>query len=169
MRHTRSLCFDSLEERKLLSRATSGPHARPAVTATSLVLTGTLRVQNKAAKTSMDPQGDVMTSTPVAGQLGTLGQVPRYLERNFRSVRRLPRPRYPATSYVPGILHVAFSEQKTDSVAHLAGGATETVPLAARVWWHRRLRPKQGEWHDRADQQLARTAVVTMTLTTQGV
>ena len=75
MSHVRSLCFEALEERKLLSRGHIVAHAKHAAVATPLVLNGTLTVDNKATTTSMDDQGDTTTSIPVAGQLGTLGEV----------------------------------------------------------------------------------------------
>ena len=70
MRRMRSLCVELLEERKLLSRAHEVAHVKPAAAMTALVITGTLTVDNNAATETEDDEGDVMTSTPVAGQLG---------------------------------------------------------------------------------------------------
>jgi len=76
MRHVRSLFFESLEARKLLSKAhVSIAHAKPAVVATPIVLSGTLTVDNKATTTTMNPDSSMTTSIPVSGQLSTLGQV----------------------------------------------------------------------------------------------
>jgi hypothetical protein len=75
MHRGRSLCFDALEERKLLSRGHVVAHAKHAVAATPLVLNGTLTVDNAGATSSMDEFEDTTTSIPVAGQLGTLGKV----------------------------------------------------------------------------------------------
>ena len=127
MRHARSLCVESLEERKLLSRAHVAPHDRPAVRATALVLTGTLKVDNNAATTNTDDDGDVMISTPVAGQLGTLGQVHGIWNTSSDDYGDYLGPDTLQLRTSKGTLMVAFSEQNTDSVTHVAGGATETV------------------------------------------
>ena len=82
MRHARSLDFDALESRKLLSSrvhhavAHHAP-AHPAAAAVSVPVTlnGTLTLDSKATSTSMDAQSDMTTTIPVAGTLGALGQV----------------------------------------------------------------------------------------------
>jgi len=79
MKHVRSLRFEALEARQLLSRAhvhAAVSHAaRPA--ATPVVLNGTLTVDNNpsATTTTQNEDGSMTTSVPVAGQLGALGQV----------------------------------------------------------------------------------------------
>jgi hypothetical protein len=78
MSQARSLCFDALEERKLLSRGHVVAHVRHAPVAVPLVISGTLTVSTKGSTTTMDEQGDTTTSTPVSGQLGALG--------NFRGI-----------------------------------------------------------------------------------
>ena len=77
MRHVHPLRFESLEARQLLSRAHGPAPARPRVAAAPLVLDGTLAVDNSpgAATTTMNIDGSMTTSVPVAGQLGALGQV----------------------------------------------------------------------------------------------
>jgi len=79
MKHVHSLRFEALEARQLLSRAhvhVAVAHAaRPA--ATPVVLNGTLTVDNNpnATTTTMNEDGSMTTSVPVAGHLGALGQV----------------------------------------------------------------------------------------------
>jgi nitrogen fixation-related uncharacterized protein len=80
MKHVHSLRFDTLETRQLLSTAHAAvahtAHATRAA-AVPLVLNGTLTVDNNPALTSIttNVDGSMTTSVPVAGQLGTLGQV----------------------------------------------------------------------------------------------
>jgi hypothetical protein len=69
MRHVRSLDFDGLETRKLMTKAHA---AHPAV---PLVLDGTLAVDQKAATTTTDYAGDTLKATPVSGVLGGVGKV----------------------------------------------------------------------------------------------
>lgn len=77
MRHVRSLGFDHLEARKLLT--TSAHHALalspPKIVTVPVVLDGTLAVDNNAASMSTDDYGDTTTSTPVAGVINGLGKV----------------------------------------------------------------------------------------------
>ena len=76
MVHKRSLFFDSLEVRQLLSKAhVSVGHVKPAVAPNPVVLDGTLAVDNKAASTMMNADGSMTNSIPVSGQLSTIGQV----------------------------------------------------------------------------------------------
>lgn len=77
MSRVHSLRFDALEERKLLTARAAG-HARPVkptVVATPLVLDGTLAVNNKAMSSSQNPDSSTMTTVPVSGQFGALGQL----------------------------------------------------------------------------------------------
>lgn len=80
MKHIRSLRFETLEARQLLSRGhhLAVAHApRPRPPATPVVLNGTLNVDNNssATTTTTNEDGSTTTSVPVAGQLGALGQV----------------------------------------------------------------------------------------------
>jgi hypothetical protein len=76
MTHVRSLRFEILEGRQFLSTAhVAAAHATPAF-APALVLNGTLTLDNNpGASTIRNGEGEATTSVPVAGQLGTLGQV----------------------------------------------------------------------------------------------
>lgn len=78
MSHVRTLCFDHLEARKLLTKVHHGAvHKAAAVVAVPLVLDGTLTVNNKDAMQNMDTGTATTTSTavPIAGKLGSLGHV----------------------------------------------------------------------------------------------
>jgi hypothetical protein len=75
MRHVRSLDFDALETRQLLTKAHLVAHSAPAVAMVPLVLDGTLAVDNSATSTTMNDDGGTTTSIPVAGVLAGLGKV----------------------------------------------------------------------------------------------
>ncbi len=82
MSHARSLDFDDLEGRKLLTAAHHAavhPDHRPASAAAHvagpIALDGTLVVDAKAAKTSTDAYGDLTKETPVHGFLNGIGAV----------------------------------------------------------------------------------------------
>jgi len=127
MRRVRSLCVESLEERKLLSGAHAVAHAQPKIARTALVLTGTLTVDNNAATTSEDDEEDVMTSTPVAGQLGALGEVHGMWSAASDEYGDYIGPDSLQLRTASGSFVVQFSEQKTNAVHHLAGGAIDSV------------------------------------------
>ena len=67
MSHVRSLGFEDLEDRKLLSHGHIVAHPKHAFAATPLVLDGTLTVNDKKATTMMDAQGNTTTSIPWQG------------------------------------------------------------------------------------------------------
>jgi hypothetical protein len=77
MRYARSLVFDALETRKLMSAGHhAAAHAKARdVPAGTMVLSGTLTVNNALALSSDDASGDVQTATPVSGRLAGLGAV----------------------------------------------------------------------------------------------
>ena len=127
MNRLRSLFFDALEDRKLLSRAHIIAHTRPAVAATPLVLNGTLTVNNKATTTTMDEQDDTTTTTPVAGQLGSLGEVRGTWSETDDQFGDYMGPDMLRLHDAKGTFVVAFNEQKTDAINRLAGGAQESV------------------------------------------
>jgi hypothetical protein len=82
MRQSRSLGFDDLETRKLLSKIhhpAAEPKAKaaaaPAAVPMALNLNGTLLVDMKAASQSQDEDDDTTTTVPVSGTLGSMGKV----------------------------------------------------------------------------------------------
>ena len=168
MRRLRSLSFEPLEVRKLLSRAHVAAHGRPAVALTVLPLTGTLTVENKASMTSTDAQGDVMSSTPIVGQLGTLGEVRGTWSTESDQYGDYMGPDTLRLHNARGSVVVLFSEQNTSSVQHLAGGATATVhPQLAGNGTRAYARTRESGTITLTTNS-ARTVVVSMTLTGQG-
>ena len=76
MSHVRTLGFDALEGRRLLSAARAiAPHTMPMIAAAPVVLDGTLTVDNQGATSSNNADGSSTSSTPVAGHLAALGKV----------------------------------------------------------------------------------------------
>ena len=79
MSQVRSLNFEALETRELLSAAHArvAHHALATVAVRPIVLNGTLAVDNRANAevTNVNMVDTTTTSTPVAGRLGSLGEV----------------------------------------------------------------------------------------------
>ncbi len=132
MSHFRALSFEALEARKLLSRVHIVAHTRPAVSATPLVLDGTLTVANNAATTSMNDDGSTTTSVPVAGQLGTLGKVHGVWEESTDEYGDPIEPDTLELHDAKGTVVVAFNGQNVGRGHHLAGGAVN-YDVAQRV------------------------------------
>jgi hypothetical protein len=82
MTHVHTLRFEALEARQLLSMTHVGVAHAPRAATTPFVLNGTLTLDNNpdASSTIRNAEGLMTTSIPVAGQLGTLGQVHGVLE-----------------------------------------------------------------------------------------
>ena len=124
MSHARALRFESLEARELLSGAgPMKPGAAHAVTAAPLVLSGTLTVDNQASTTSMDEEEDTITSTPVSGQLGTLGKVHGVWTESADQYGDYLGPDTIKIHTAKGTFVVAFSEEHTSNRHRVAGGA----------------------------------------------
>jgi hypothetical protein len=167
MSHVRSLNFESLEERKLLSRGHIVAQAKHAVVATALVLNGTLTVNNKGTTVSMDEQGDTTTSTPVAGQLGTLGQVRGIWNESADSEGDYVGPDTLQLHNAKGSFVVAFNADNPGQLHRVAGGAVyyqhpQHVSGGTRAY----ARAKESGSIDLTT-NTARTIVESMTLSTQ--
>ena len=69
--------FDVLEARELLaaSHHVVGPHSTPMIAGTPLVLSGTLAVDSNLTSSIGNGDGSSTTSTPLEGNLGSLGRV----------------------------------------------------------------------------------------------
>ncbi len=69
--------FDALEDRTLMTAAhrVARPHTTPMIAGTPLVLNGTLAVDNSLSSSIDNPDGSTTTSTPLAGNLSSLGKV----------------------------------------------------------------------------------------------
>jgi hypothetical protein len=82
MRHVRSLGFDDLEARKLLTKvhhavepADPKPASSTAEVAAPITFQGTLNVVNKSASVITDDFGNQTTATPVSGFIDGIGAV----------------------------------------------------------------------------------------------
>ena len=167
MNHVRSLCFDALEERKLLSRGHLVAQAKHAVAATPLVLNGTLTVNNRGTTTSMDELGDTTTSTPVAGQLGTLGEVRGIWNESADSEGDYLGPDTLQLHNSKGSFTVEFNADNPGQLHRIAGGGVyyqhpQLVSGGARAYAH----VKESGSID-LNTNTARTVVQTMTISTQ--
>jgi hypothetical protein len=82
MDHGRSLVFEALEGKILLSGASAGAHHAKAAERGALVLSGTLTVKNSATIQSPDTTTSgatvTMTAVPISGLLSGLGKVHGY-------------------------------------------------------------------------------------------
>jgi hypothetical protein len=124
MSHARELRFEALEARNLLSGAAHvAPSARHAAAATALVLNGTLNVDNSASSTTTDVEGDTITSTPVKGKLGALGEVHGTWTESADEFGDYLGPDTLQIRAANGTFVVAFSEQRTSGRHRIAGGA----------------------------------------------
>ena len=167
MSHVRSLCFDALEERKLLSRGHVVAHAKHAVVATPLVLNGTLTVNNRGTTTSMDEQGDTTTSTPVAGQLGTLGEVRGIWNESADSEGDYLGPDTLKLHNAKGSVNVAFNADNPGQLHRIAAGGVyyqhpQLVSGGTRAYAHVK---ESGSIE--LNTNAARTVVESMTISTQ--
>jgi hypothetical protein len=124
MSHVRSISFDSLESRQLLSKAhVVAAHAKPAVAATLLVLNGTLTVDNKAASTTMNEDGSTTTSIPVSGQLSALGQVRGTWEESSDQYGDYEGPDTIQLRGSKGSIVIAFSDASHLPISHPGRGS----------------------------------------------
>jgi hypothetical protein len=124
MSHLRSLCFDSLEVRKLLSNAhASMAHAKPAVVATPIVLNGTLKVDNKAAATTMNADSSTTTTIPVSGQLSALGQVRGTWAESSDQYGDYEGPDTIQLRGAKGTIVIAFSNASHMPISHTSRGS----------------------------------------------
>ena len=143
-------------------------HVRPATALTPLVITGTLTVDNNAATMTEDDEGDVMTSTPVVGQLGALGEVHGVWNTATDEYGDYMGPDSLRLHTASGSFVVQFNEQDTNAVHHLAGGVTESVhPQLAADGTGAYARTKEKGTIDLTTNS-ARTVVDSITLTSQG-
>jgi hypothetical protein len=124
MSYARSLVFESLEERKLLSKAhVAVAHDTPAAVKTPLVLTGTLTVDNKAASTTMNVDGSTTTSIPVSGQIGALGEVHGIWDESADQYGDYEGPDTIQLRGAKGTVVIAFSNATPGSAYHNGNGS----------------------------------------------
>jgi hypothetical protein len=164
MNRLRTLGYDALEDRKLLSTAHVSAHSRPAIVVTPLVLNGTLTADSKAATTTMDEEGDTTTMIPVAGQLGALGEVRGTWSETQDEYGDYMGPDTVRLHDSNGTFVVAFSEQNTKTFHHLAGGTLESVHPEHTSEGSGAYVHSKGSGTIALTTNAARTAIQTMTL-----
>ncbi len=128
MSRLRAIRLEVLESRQLLS-SVHHPLAstRHVAEATPVVLTGTLTVNNRAASTTMDEQGDTTTSTPVTGKLGSLGQVRGLWNESSDMFGDYVGPDTLQLHSASGTVIVAFNNDSPGARRHVSGGAMMTT------------------------------------------
>jgi hypothetical protein len=120
----RSLLLESLEGRRLLSNVhVIAAHAKPAVVATPLELSGTLTVENKAVSTTMNDDGSTTTSIPVSGQIGTLGNVRGVWDETADQFGDYEGPDTIQLRGAKGMVVIAFSKANPGPAYHNANGS----------------------------------------------
>lgn len=142
MRHARSLGFEGLESRRLLSRAHLAAvhaharvHAHPAAAAVSvpLVLDGTLAVDNRAATvTSTNGFGGETISSPVAGVLNGLGKVHGQWNEEIGSFATALGPNSLVLQNRQGTFTIEFGAVSRSQAHRTASGAVIN-PIAQKV------------------------------------
>ena len=132
MKRSRSLRFEALEGRQLLSRGHVAlahlphPHATRAL-AGPIVLDGTLIVNANpnAVMTTTNPDGSSTTATPVSGQLTTLGHVRGVWSESVDAYGNYDGPDTLLLRNPKGSILIAFNNQNsTRAAARAPGGAT---------------------------------------------
>ncbi len=169
MAHSRSLRFDfdTLETRRLLSAShVAAHHPKAATAAAPLVLNGTLTVDNKVSSSMMNFDGSTTISTPVSGQLATLGAVhgtwldgtDQYGDDLGTNILQLHA--------ASGSVTIAFSDLTPGKIHHVAGGGMYTVHP-------QRLQAGTGAYHGTSESgsiemttNAARSVVQSFTLST---
>jgi hypothetical protein len=124
MSYARSLVFESLEERKLLSNAhVAAAHAKPAAVMTPLVLSGTLTVDSKAASTTVNDDDSTTTSIPVSGQIATLGKVHGIWDESADQFGDYEGPDTIQLRGAKGMVVIAFSNANPGPAYHNGNGS----------------------------------------------
>jgi hypothetical protein len=163
MRHVHSPAFDALESRKLLTKA------HPAVVAppVSLVLGGTLAVDNKASYQTVDTVGDTTTTRPVAGVLGSLGKVRGVWNQSVDSFGDALEPDTLQLNDPHGTFVIAFNPTDPGKVRRIGHG-TITYEVAQHVRSGTRAYARASETGTiELISNTAQTAVAKLTLSTR--
>ncbi len=171
MKRVRSLRFEALEARQLLSMAHAhaavAHAARPA--APPGVLNGTLAVDNNpgASITTENEDGSMTTSVPVAGQLGALGQVHGIWDESVDSLGAYEGPDTLTLHASNGALVVAFNNASSKPAnVKVRGAVTYEHPQMAYGGTGAYARPSESGTIELTT-NVARTEIVSMTLHTQ--
>jgi hypothetical protein len=130
MKRVRSLRFEALEARQLLSRGHMAlAHAAHAALAPAaqVVLDGTLSVNNnpRATSTTMNADGSSTTTVLVSGQLGSLGQVRGTWNESVDAYGNYVGPDTLVLHDARGSILVAFNNENSPRAAtRVTGGLT---------------------------------------------
>jgi hypothetical protein len=147
MRHVRSLRFEALETRQLLSGGRLDPaHISPAITG-PLGLDGLLTVVHRphAVTTTTHLDGSTTTSIPVSGQLGSLGQVRGVWSESVDAYGNYDGPDTLVLRNGKGSVLVAFDNLNTPRTAIRAPGGVNyehpqrSLPAPEPMPVHQRL------------------------------
>ena len=113
MKRSRSLRFEALEARQLLSQGHVAVAHAAAVLAGPIVLTGTLSVDNnpQAITSTTNPDGSTTTSVPVTGNLGTLGRFRGVWDESTDAYGNYQGPDTIQLHNAQGAIVVAFNDQ----------------------------------------------------------
>ncbi len=136
MKRVRSLRFDTLESRRLLSTAHLALAHAARAAAVPLVVTGTLTVDNNpddiSSTTNID--GSTTTSVPVAGQLGALGKVRGVWNESVDEFGDYDGPDTLILHNAKGSFGVAFNDSPTSKPSsHAKTGGAITYEHAQQV------------------------------------
>jgi hypothetical protein len=123
MRHVHSLRFEVLEPRRLLARVhVTVAHPASAMDVVPLVLNGSLAVDDRAAITSMNVDGSTTTSVPVAGRLGTVGEVRGVWNESVDTYGNHDGPDVLRLQNSKGTLVITFNNENPGKATFLAPG-----------------------------------------------
>ncbi len=171
MKRVRSLRFEALEARQLLSvahaHAAVAHAARPATT--PVVLNGTLTVDNNpsATTTTENEDGSMTTSVPVAGQLGALGEIHGIWNESVDSLGNYEGPDTLTLHASNGAVVVAFNDASSKPAGvKVHGAVTYEHPQMALAGSAAYARPTESGTIELTT-NAARTQIVSLTLHTQ--
>ena len=122
MRQDRSLRFECLEDRSLLSTVhySAAHHAAATV---PVVLSGTLSVNNHATTSAMNGDGSSTVTAPLKGQVGGMGQVRGIWEETTDSFGGFSGPDMIRLHNAKGTVVLTFDNQNSASPHRDANGA----------------------------------------------
>jgi hypothetical protein len=166
MNHVRSISFEALEARELLSRGHIPAQSKPAVAVTPLAINGTLKINNNGTKTSTDAQGNLTVSTPVSGQLGAMGKVRGMWNESSDSEGDYIGPDTLQLHNAKGSFVVAFNADNPGQLHPIAGGGANYEHIQRIVSGAHAYAGVKESGSIELTTNSARTVVESMTITT---